>query len=55
MLFILGDLNAKLGKEWVYSNVTVKHTVNEETNGEMSYEFAFVYNMIIINTYSVPT
>jgi hypothetical protein len=55
IVFILGDLNAKLGTEWVCSNITGKYTVHEETYGEISCEFAFAYNMIIMNTYSVPT
>lgn len=31
-VIILGDLNAKLGKEQVFSNLTGKHTSHEETN-----------------------
>lgn len=39
-VIILGDLYAKLGKEQVYSNLTGKHTLHEETNrnGEMVCE-----------------
>jgi len=31
-VIILGHLNAKLGKEWVYSNLTGKHTLHKKTN-----------------------
>ena len=47
-----GDLNAKLGKEGIYSNVTGKHTLHEGTNrnGEMLCEFASASNMIMMST-----
>ena len=51
-VIILGALSAKLGKEGVYSNVTGKHTLREETNrnGEMLFKFSFANSMIIMNT-----
>ena len=49
---LLGDLNAKPGKERVCSNVTGKHTLRDETNryGEMLCEFWFANNMTIMST-----
>ena len=50
-VIIFGDLNAELGKEGIYGNVTGKHTLHEGTNrnGEMLCEFAFANNMIMMS------
>jgi exonuclease III len=48
---ILGDLNAQLGKEAIYSEVTENYTIHDETNrnGEMC-DFAIANNFIIMST-----
>ena len=50
---ILGDMNAKIGKEDVYQNVAGKHTLHENTNrnGEWVCEYAIANNMKIISIY----
>jgi hypothetical protein len=42
-VIIFCDLNEKLGEEQVFSNLTSKHTLQEETNrnGEMVCEIPF--------------
>jgi len=42
-VIILGDLHEKLGKEQVFSDLTGKHTLQEETNrnGETVCEISF--------------
>jgi hypothetical protein len=51
-LIILGDVNAKLGKEPTYQKITGKHTLHEETNrnGELLCDFAAANNMIVMIT-----
>lgn len=48
----LGDLNGKLGKERVNSNVTGKCTLHDETNrnGEMLRELPFANNMTTMSS-----
>ena len=52
LTIILGDVNAKLGKEPAYQKITVKHTLHEETNrnGELLCDFAAANNMIVMST-----
>jgi hypothetical protein len=42
VIIILGDVNAKLGKEKVYNKITGGHMLHEETNrnGELLCNFA---------------
>ena len=49
---ILGDLNAKIGKEKAYENVTGKHTLHEVSNqnGELVCNFAIENNMTVMST-----
>ena len=49
---ILGDVNAKLGKEPAYQKITGKHTLHVETNrnGERLCDFATANNMIVMST-----
>jgi len=49
---VLGDANAKLGKEDVYKEVSGKHTLRELTNrnGEMLLEFAIGNNLRVMST-----
>ena len=51
-IIILGDFNAKLGKEIVYSSVTGQFTLHEETsgNGELLCQFAIGNNLTIMST-----
>ena len=51
---ILGDVNAKLGKEREYQKITFKYTLHEEANrnGELLCDFSAANNMIIIHNYS---
>jgi exonuclease III len=53
IVIILGDLNAKIGKEDVYQNVAGKHTLHEISNrkGEWVCEYTIANNMKIISTY----
>jgi exonuclease III len=53
IVIILGDLNAKIGKEDVYQNTVGKHTLHEVTNrnGEWVCKYAIANNMKIISTY----
>ena len=46
IIIILGYVNAQLGKERLYNEVTGQHTLQEETNrnGELLYEFAYTNN-----------
>jgi len=50
IVMILEDLNAKIGKEKAYENVTGKHTLHDisNQNGEMVCNFAVENNMIIV-------
>jgi exonuclease III len=52
LTIILGDVNAKLGKETAYQKITGKHTLHEETNGngEFLCDFAAANNMIVMST-----
>jgi len=47
IVIILGDLNAKIGEEYVYQNVAGKHTLHETSNrnGEWVCDYAFANNM----------
>ncbi|PSN45867.1 hypothetical protein C0J52_19674 [Blattella germanica] len=49
---ILGDLNAQLGKEACFGNVTGKHTLHEITNqnGEYLCQFVTENDMIVMST-----
>jgi exonuclease III len=50
-IIILGDVNAQLGKERMYNEVTGQHTLHKETNanGELLCEFAYANNMIVMS------
>jgi endonuclease/exonuclease/phosphatase family metal-dependent hydrolase len=52
IIIILGDVNAKLGKESAYQKITGKYTLHEETNrnGELLCDFAAANNMIVMST-----
>ena len=52
VIVILGDVNAQLGKERLYNEVTGQHTLHEEANrnGELLREFACANNMVVIST-----
>ena len=52
LIIILGDVNAKLGKEPAYQKITGKHTLHEETNrnGELLCDFAAANNMVVMST-----
>jgi exonuclease III len=52
IVLILGDLNAKIGREKVYENVTGKHTLHDVSNqnGEKICNFAFENNMTVMST-----
>ena len=51
-VIVLGDANAKLGKEDVYNEVSGKHTLHElsNSNGEMLLEFAVGNNLKVTST-----
>jgi exonuclease III len=51
-IIIIGDLNAKIGKEQAYSQVSGRHTVHEfsSQNGEMLCNYAIQNNMTIMGT-----
>ena len=53
LIIILGDVNAKLGKELAYQKITGKHTLQEETNrnGELLCDFAAANS----HEYTIPT
>jgi len=50
---ILGDVNAQLGSERLYNEVTGQHTLHEETNrnGELLCEFAYANSMVVMSTH----
>ena len=52
IVLILGDLNAKIGKEKAYENVTGKHMLHEVSNqnGELVSNFAIENNMTVMST-----
>jgi len=52
IIIILSDVNAQLGKERLYDEVTGQHTLHEETNrnGEPSCEFAYANSMVLMST-----
>jgi len=52
LIIILGNVNAKLGKESAYQKITGKHTLHEETNrnGELLCNSAAANNMIVMST-----
>jgi exonuclease III len=49
---ILGDLNAKLGREEIYSNISGKYTLHNiaSPNGELLAEFVIANNMVVMST-----
>jgi endonuclease/exonuclease/phosphatase family metal-dependent hydrolase len=51
-VLILGDLNAKIGKEKAYENVTGKHMLHQisNQNGELVYNFAIENNLAVMST-----
>jgi hypothetical protein len=51
-IMILGDLNANIGNEKAYENVTGKHTLHDVSNQnlEMVCNFAIENNMTVIST-----
>jgi hypothetical protein len=51
-MLVLGDANAKLGKEDVYNEVSWKHTLHEisNRNGEMLLELALGNNLKVMTT-----
>jgi len=51
-ILVLGDANAKLGKEDIYKEVSGKHTLHELSNrdGEMLLEFAIGNNVTVMST-----
>jgi len=51
-IIMLGDVNAQLGKERSYNEVTGQHTLHEKTNrnGELLCEFAYANIMIVTST-----
>jgi endonuclease/exonuclease/phosphatase family metal-dependent hydrolase len=53
IVLIMGDLNAKIGKEDVYENVAGKHTLHETSkrNGACVCEYTIANNMKIISTF----
>jgi len=52
IVMILGDLNAKIGKEKAYERVTGKYTLHDASNenGEMVCNFATENNMTVMST-----
>jgi len=52
VVLILGDLNAEIGKEKAYENVTGKHTLHEisNQNGELVCNFATENNLTVMRT-----
>jgi endonuclease/exonuclease/phosphatase family metal-dependent hydrolase len=50
-ILVLGDANAKLGKEDIYKEVSGKHTLHElsNRNGEMLLEFAIGNNQTVMS------
>jgi len=52
IVMVLGDLNAKIGKEKAYESVTEKNTLHDisNQNGEMVCNFAIENNMTVMNT-----
>jgi exonuclease III len=51
-ILVLGDANAKLGKEDIYKEVSGKHTLHElsNRNGEMLLEFVIGNNLTVMST-----
>jgi len=51
-VIVLGDANAKMGKEEVYNEESRKHTLHElsNRNGEMLLEFALGNNLKVMST-----
>ena len=50
LLVILGDFNAKIGKEKAYNKVAGQHTLHDNTNnnGEFLCNFAIENNLIVV-------
>jgi endonuclease/exonuclease/phosphatase family metal-dependent hydrolase len=53
LLLILGDYNAKIGRERDYQNVTRNHTLHDITNrnGELVCEYAIANDMVVASTF----
>jgi hypothetical protein len=51
-VIIIGDSNAQLGKEEVYSPITGKHMLYEKANinGEMLCDFAVTHNLVVMRS-----
>jgi hypothetical protein len=51
-IIILGDLNARVGKQYAYRGVTGQYTLHQNTsgNGKLLCEFATLNNMTIMST-----
>jgi hypothetical protein len=51
-IIILGYVNAQLGKERLYNEVTGQHSLLEETNrsGDLLCEFAYTNDMVVMST-----
>jgi len=56
LLIILGDCNAKIGREKAYQKVTSKHTLHDTTNGngELVCEYATVNDKVVASTFFQP-
>jgi hypothetical protein len=52
LIIILGDMNAKLGKEKVFSQAIGRHTLHNvsKENGEMVANYAIGNNMFLVST-----
>ena len=52
IIIILGDVNAQLGKERLYNEVTGQHTLHEDANrnGELLHECACANDMVVMST-----
>ena len=52
-LIILGDYNAKIGRERAYQKVIRNHTLHDITNrnGELVYEYTIANNMVVASTF----
>jgi len=53
LFIILGDCNAKIGRENAYQKVTSKHILHDTTNGDgvLVCEYATVNGMVVARTF----
>ena len=53
LLIIIGDYNAKIGRERVYQKAIRNHTLHETSNrnGELTCEYAIANDMVIASTF----